>query len=32
MTAKLTERSEWKALKAHYAEMKDVHLRDLFSD
>ncbi len=32
MTAKLTERSEWKALEAHYAEMKDAHLRDLFAD
>ncbi|MBT8046505.1 MAG: hypothetical protein KJN67_05005, partial [Pontiella sp.] len=32
MTAKLTERSEWKALEAHYSGMKDVHLRDLFSD
>ena len=31
-TPKLTERSEWKALEAHHAEMKDVHLRDLFSD
>jgi glucose-6-phosphate isomerase len=32
MTTKLTERSEWKALEAHYAEMKEVHIRDLFSD
>jgi glucose-6-phosphate isomerase len=32
MTAKLTERSEWKALEAHYAEVKDLHLRDLFAD
>jgi len=32
MTAKLTKRSEWKALKAHYAEMKDAHLRDFFAD
>lgn len=32
MTAKLTDRSEWKALKTHYAEMKDTHLRDLFAD
>lgn len=31
MTTKLTERSEWKALNAHYAEMKDAHLRDLFA-
>ena len=32
MTTKLTERSEWKALEAHYSGMKDLHLRDLFSD
>jgi glucose-6-phosphate isomerase len=32
MTTKLTERSEWKALESHYSEMKDVHLRDLFTD
>jgi glucose-6-phosphate isomerase len=32
MTIKLTERSEWKALEAHYAEMEGVHLRELFSD
>ncbi len=32
MTAKLTERSEWKALEAHCAELKDAHLRDLFAD
>ncbi len=32
MTAKLTDRSEWKALKTHYAEIKDAHLRDLFAD
>ena len=32
MTTKLTERSEWKALEAHYAEMKDTHIRDLFSN
>ena len=32
MTAKLTERSEWKALEAHYSEMKDVHIRDLFTE
>ncbi|QBG46557.1 glucose-6-phosphate isomerase [Verrucomicrobia bacterium S94] len=32
MTAKLTERSEWKALEAHFADAKDVHLRDLFTD
>ncbi|MDH3346090.1 MAG: hypothetical protein OEL75_02795, partial [Kiritimatiellaceae bacterium] len=32
MTTKLTERSEWKALEAHFLEMKDVHLRDLFAE
>ncbi len=32
MTMKLTERSEWKALDAHFAETKDLHLRDLFAD
>ena len=32
MTTKLTERSEWKALESHYAETKDVHLRELFTD
>ena len=32
MTTKLTERSEWKALEAHYAKMKSLHLRELFSD
>ncbi len=32
MTTKLTERLEWKALEAHYAELKDLHLRDLFTD
>ncbi len=32
MTPKLTERSEWKALEAHFSEMKDAHLRDLFAD
>ncbi|WP_372794489.1 glucose-6-phosphate isomerase [Pontiella sp.] len=32
MTTKLTDRSEWKALESHYAEMQDVHLRDLFAD
>ena len=32
MTSKLTERSEWKALEVHYAEMKDAHIRDLFAD
>ncbi|MDF7824700.1 glucose-6-phosphate isomerase [Pontiellaceae bacterium B12227] len=32
MTAKLTERSEWKALESHYSEIKDAHLRDLFTE
>ncbi len=32
MTSKLTERSEWKALEAHFANVKDAHLRDLFAD
>jgi len=32
MTEKLTERSEWKALNTHYAEMKGTHLRDLFAN
>ncbi|WP_372845195.1 glucose-6-phosphate isomerase, partial [Pontiella sp.] len=32
MIAKLTERSEWKALETHYSEIKDTHLRDLFAD
>src|SRR5438874_1041828 len=26
----LTERSAWKELQAHYAQIRDVHLRDLF--
>ncbi|MDF7806847.1 glucose-6-phosphate isomerase [Pontiellaceae bacterium B12219] len=32
MTAKLTERSEWKALESHYDAIKEVHLRELFKD
>ena len=32
MSIKLIDRPEWKALEAHHAEMKDVHLRDLFAD
>jgi glucose-6-phosphate isomerase len=32
MTIKLTGRSEWKALEAHYAKMEAVHLRELFAD
>src|SRR5262245_38992005 len=27
----LTERPEWRALLAHYAQVKDVHLRQLFA-
>jgi glucose-6-phosphate isomerase len=32
MTPKLTERSEWRALEAHFSEIKNAHLRDLFAD
>ena len=28
----LTERSAWKALAAHYKELKQSHLRSLFAD
>jgi glucose-6-phosphate isomerase len=28
----LTERHAWKALQAHYQEIKDLHLRELFAD
>ncbi|NCC50081.1 MAG: glucose-6-phosphate isomerase [Spartobacteria bacterium] len=28
---RLNERSEWKALEAHFATMQDVHMRDLFA-
>lgn len=28
----LTDRPEWKALEAHYAEVKDRHLRDFFAE
>src|SRR5438105_3367235 len=28
----LTQRSEWKALEAHYQQIRDVHLRQLFAD
>jgi glucose-6-phosphate isomerase len=28
----LTQRPEWKALQAHYQEIKDLHLRQLFAD
>jgi glucose-6-phosphate isomerase len=27
----LTQRDSWKALQAHYEQIKDVHLRDLFN-
>jgi glucose-6-phosphate isomerase len=30
-TEPLTERPAWKALKAHYNEIRNVHLRKLFS-
>ena len=29
--ARPTESKEWKALEQHYAEIKDLHLRDLFA-
>jgi glucose-6-phosphate isomerase len=32
MSIKLIDRPEWKALEAHGAEMKEVHLRELFAD
>ena len=28
----LTKRKAWKALQAHYAKVRDIHLRDLFAD
>ena len=31
MSTKLIDRPEWKALEAHYAEMENAHLRDLFA-
>jgi glucose-6-phosphate isomerase len=31
-TPPLGERPEWKALQAHYQQMQDVHLRQLFAD
>jgi len=31
-TGSLTERPAWKALRAHYEQIREVHLRDLFSD
>jgi glucose-6-phosphate isomerase len=30
LSAGLRGRPEWKALEAHHAAMRDVHLRDLF--
>jgi glucose-6-phosphate isomerase len=32
MTAPLRERVAWKALEHHHAEVRDLHLRDLFAD
>jgi len=32
VTDPLTSSSTWKALQAHYHEIQDVHLRDLFRD
>src|SRR5947209_1169417 len=31
-TAPLRERRAWSALQKHYAEIRDVHLRELFAD
>ncbi|MDP2990843.1 MAG: glucose-6-phosphate isomerase, partial [Kiritimatiellota bacterium] len=31
MTSRLTDLPEWKALAAHYADMRGVHLRELFA-
>jgi glucose-6-phosphate isomerase len=31
-SAKLTNRAAWKALEAHYAKIRDLHLRKLFAD
>ncbi len=28
--SKLTDRASWKALEAHFAQIKDVHMRDMF--
>ena len=28
----LTQRPAWQALEAHYQQMRDVHLRQLFAD
>ena len=32
MTTRLTDRQEWKALEAHWEQIKDTRLRDLFTD
>jgi len=32
MQEKLIDRKEWKNLEKHFEEIKDIHLRDLFSD
>src|SRR5271156_2202268 len=32
MTTALTQRPAWKALEAHYARVRDTHLRTLFAD
>ena len=32
MTTPLRERPAWSALEAHYAEIRDLHLRDLFAE
>ena len=31
-TAPLTRREAWKALKAHYPKIRELHLRELFAD
>ena len=31
-TDSLTQTASWKALEAHYEQIKDVHLRNLFAD
>ena len=32
MTNKSTDKKEWKNLLDHYEELKNLHLRDLFTD
>ena len=32
VAASLTERPQWKALQAHHEQMRELHLRDLFTD